>query len=83
MRNLRSLALLAALFLTACAAGPSDGDRVLVVDYTPAFQRAIAIELAAMPPACQPNDPSLPIGCSPVHTLIGDYKHLRDRLRAE
>ncbi len=45
MRNLRSLALLAALFSTACAAGPSESDRVLVVDYTPAFQRAIATEL--------------------------------------
>ncbi len=92
MRNLRSLALLSALFSTACAAGPSDGDRVLVVDYTPAFQRAIALELSAMPPECPRNvtPPRLPKSdggqaeaCSPVRTLITDYKHLRDRLRAE
>ena len=82
MRNLRSLAVLSALFSTACAAGPSESDRVLAVDYTPAFQRAIAMELAATLPECPRN--VTPIGaCSPLRTLITDYKHLRDRLRAE
>ena len=42
-----------------------------------------AAELAALPLACQSNDPSTPPGCSHVRTLINDYKHLRDRLRAK
>ena len=46
-------------------------------------QAALAEELAVLPPACQPNDPATPSGCSAVRTLIADYKHLRDRLRAE
>ncbi len=82
MRNLRSLALLSALFSTACAVGPSDGDKVLVVDYTPAFQRAIAMELATMRPEC-PRNVTPPEACSPLRTLVTDYKQLRDRLRVE
>ena len=83
MHSFAYAALATALFLTACAGAPSSGDAALVAEYTPAFQAAAAAELAALPPACQPNDPSTPPGCSPLRTLVNDFKHLRDRLRAE
>ncbi len=82
MRSFASPALAIALSLTACATGSSD-DRALVVDYPAPFQAAVAGELSAMPPACQPGDASTPPGCSPLRTLLNDYKHLRDMLRAE
>ena len=77
MHSFAYAALAIALSLAACATAPSDGDGAIVADYTPEFQAAAAAELAALPPACQPNDPSTPPGCSPVRTLIADYKHLR------
>ena len=83
MRNLTYAALAIALSLTACAGAPSDGDAILIEGYAPEFQAAVAAELGRMPPACQPDDAETPPGCSPVRTLIADYKHLRDRLRAE
>ena len=82
MRSSGCLALAIALSLTACVGATSD-DGALVVAYPPEFQRAAADELARMPVACQAGDPTTPPGCSPVRTLINDYKHLRDRLRAE
>ncbi|MFQ5783627.1 MAG: hypothetical protein ACE5H8_02235 [Alphaproteobacteria bacterium] len=82
MRSFACLALATGLSLTACATGVSD-DAALVIGYPPRFQAAVAAELAQMPPACQAGDPETPPGCSPLRTLLNDYKHLRDRLRVE
>ena len=83
MHNLTYAALAIVLSLIACAGAPSVGDAVLIEGYTPKFQAAVAAELGRMPAACQPDDAETPQGCSPVRTLIADYKHPRDRLRAE
>ena len=77
------LALAITLFSTACAGPASDGDTVLVVDYSPAFLAAAASEYEALPPSCQPGDPKTPAGCSPLKSVINDYRHLRARLAAE
>ena len=69
MHSFAYAALAIALSLAACATAPSSGDGALVADYTPAFQAAAAAELAALPPACQPNDPATPSDCSPVDAL--------------
>jgi len=54
-----------------------------VTPYAPPFQAAVAAEIAALPPACQANDPTTPPGCSALKTLANDYLLLRDRLRVE
>ena len=83
MLNYKFAALATVLFLTACAGPGSDGDAVLVVDYAPEFQAAVAAEYAALPPSCQANDADTPPGCSALKSMINDYLHLRRRLRAE
>jgi hypothetical protein len=77
------LALAITLFSTACAGPVSDGDAVLVVGYSAAFQAVAAAEYEALPPSCQPDDPTTPPGCSTLKTMINDYRHLRARLAAE
>ncbi len=54
-----------------------------MVDYTPGFQAAAAAEYEALPPSCQANDVQTPPGCSTLKSMINDYLHLRQRLRAE
>ena len=81
MTSYKSIALATALFLTACAAPTSDGDVLLVVDYTPEFQAAAAAEYKLLPVSCQQNDPTTPPGCSSLKTIINDYLHLRQRMR--
>ncbi len=83
MPSYRSIALATALFSTACAGPGSDGDALLVVGYTPDFQAVAAAEYQALPPSCQTNDATTPPGCSALKSMINDYLHLRQRLRAE
>ena len=83
MPNSAYLALAITLFATACAAPASDGDAVLAVAYSPAFQAAAATEYQALPPSCQPGDPTTPPGCSVLKAMINDYRHLRARLGVE
>ena len=83
MPSYGSIALATALFSTACAGPGSDGDAPLVVDYTPGLQAAAAAEYAALLPSCQANDAHTPPSCSAIKSIINDYPHLRQRLRAE
>lgn len=83
MRKLAFALFLTAPWLAACASAPSDSATVLVASYTPAFQAAVAAEYETLSPACQPNDPTTPPGCSTLKTLIDDYLLLRDRLRVQ
>ena len=83
MRKLAFALFLTAPWLAACTTAPSNGDAPLVASYTPAFQAAVATEYDILPPACQPNDPTTPPGCSALKTLINDYLLLRDRLRVQ
>lgn len=71
------------LLLTACAGASSEGDGILAVGYSPAFQAAAAAEYDALAVSCQPNDPTTPPGCSAIKTMINDYGQLRARLRVE
>jgi hypothetical protein len=77
------LALATVLFSTAGAGPASDGDAVLVVDYSSAFQAAATAEYETLPLSCQPDDPMMPPGRSPLKTMINDYRHLRVQLAAE
>ena len=83
MTSYKFIALATALFSTACAGPASDRDALLVVDYTPDFQAAAATEYDALPPSCQAGDIRAPAGCSALKSMINDYLHLRQRLRAE
>ena len=71
------------LSATACAGASSEGDGILVVDYSAAFQAAAAVEYDALAVSCQPNDPTTPPGCSAIKSMINDYGQLRARLRVE
>ena len=76
------LALPIAMLLSGCGAAASD-DRALVVEYSPDFQAAVAVEYDTLAVSCQRGDPATPPGCSPVKTMVNDYLQLRDQLRVD
>ena len=75
----RWLLLPIVMLVGACQMVLSDSG--LVVEYSPDFQAAAAVEYESMGVSCQHNDPTTPEGCSPIMTYVNDYLQLRDRLR--
>ncbi len=71
------------MLLTACGTGNSEVVISAIpdlVEYSPEVQQLAGEELQALGPPCLPME--LTPGCSALRTLVNDYKHVRDEIRA-
>ena len=75
---LRILAIAASFLVFACA-GAVTVEVPDLIGYSAEFQSRAGGEIRGLDPPCHRQTPSG--GCSAVHTLVDDYKWMRDQIR--